>query len=62
MSRDLFGWAGLGYGTLGLHVPAWCTTNPRCTVHRRDDYGHSTWFERGEKFETTMQLVLSHEK
>lgn len=62
LSKRLFGWAGLGYGDLGRKVPDSLGTYSRCVrVERRDDYGHSTWFERGEKFETTMRLLLENE-
>jgi hypothetical protein len=61
LTRRLGGWAGLGYGTLGREVPAVASTDPRVAVARRDDFGHSTWFERGERFETTMQLLTLHE-
>lgn len=61
LSRRLFGWAGLGYGDLGRHVPAQALVDPRVAVARRDDFDHSTWFERGERFETTMQLLTMHE-
>lgn len=60
-TRKLFGWAGLGYGSLGREVPASFEQNQRCAVTRRDDYGHSTWFERGENFESTMRLLLENE-
>lgn len=60
ISRRLFGWAGLGYGSLGL--------NPGALRHRtnvkliaRPAYDHSTWFERGHHFEATMQLIADNE-
>lgn len=62
LSRKLFGWAGLGYGDLGRRVPPDLAESPRVTVHRRDDYGHSTWFERGARFETTMRQLLLNEQ
>jgi hypothetical protein len=62
LSRDLIGWLGLGYGSLGRDVPAAALANSAVTVHRNDTFGHSTWFERGERFESTMQLLRSHEQ
>lgn len=62
LSRRLLGWAGLGYGSLGLLRDAWIYDNERVSITRRDTYGHSEWFERGENFERTMQLIISHEK
>lgn len=61
LTRKLFGWAGLGYGSLGREVPAFFEQDTRCLVTRRDDYGHSTWFERGAHFETTMRLIIENE-
>jgi len=61
LSRKLFGWAGLGYGDLGRRVPADLLESPRVTLCRRDHYGHSTWFERGVRFEETMRLLLKNE-
>lgn len=61
VTRVLGGWAGLGYGSLGREVPAAALANPAVTVTRHDDYGHGTWFERGDRFEATMQLILTHE-
>lgn len=62
LSRRLLGWLGLGYGNLGCVVPAAAEANPQVTVSRHDDYGHSTWFERGDRFEATMQLLLANEQ
>lgn len=61
ISRTLGGWAGLGYGDLGRRVPSAAVADPRVAVARRDDFGHSDWFKRGERFETTMQLLTLHE-
>lgn len=61
LSQSLFGWAGLGYGSLGREVPMWLTYHLRVAVTRRDGYGHSTWFERGKRFEQTMELLRQNE-
>lgn len=59
-SRRLFGWAGLGYGSLGLES---CPLLGRKNVFtcRRDEFGHSTWFDKGEQFEATMQQIHTAE-
>lgn len=62
LSRDLAGWAGLGYGDLGRDVPAEALQDPRVAVIRRDNFGHSDWWTRGERFETTMQLITVKEQ
>lgn len=72
ISRFFFGWLGLGYGTLGLHADE-VEYNDRCAQadlglpprvfdHSRDYYGHSTWFERGARFEGTMSCLIANEK
>jgi len=63
-SRRFLGWAGLGYGSLGLgYWSGFCATpaTPGLRVVRRDTFGHSTWFERGFHFETTMRLIFESE-
>lgn len=61
LTRTLGGWAGLGYGDLGRIVPPEAAADPRVAVVRRDDLDHSDWLRRGERFETTMQLLTIHE-
>lgn len=61
LSRKLGRWAGLGYGNLGREVPAAAEATAGVTVIWRDDYDHSTWFERGLRFEATMQLLRAAE-
>lgn len=61
LSKKLFGWAGLGYGDLGRRVPDYLLEDPRVRVDHRNDYGHSTWFERGKNFEATMRLLIENE-
>lgn len=61
LSRKVGGWAGLGYGNLGREVPAAAEATAGCTVIRRNEYGHSDWHARGERFESTMRLLLANE-
>ena len=54
VTRTLFGWAGLGYGSLGLgqDIP-----NVPGVAFRMPEYGHSDWFEKGPRFENTMRRL-----
>ncbi len=61
VSRTLFGWAGLGYGTLGL-APEPFADLPNVIVTRRDDYGHSDWFNKGDNFESTMLALHRNDR
>lgn len=62
ISRKLLGWAGLGYGNLGLTASEFAAQLPlRVFDHSDDTQGHSTWFDRGERFEKTMQLLTETE-
>ncbi len=61
LSQKLLGWAGLGYGTLGGVAPnklQFLLSGYRATVIAQPNYGHSTWFERGERFEATMRMIM----
>ncbi len=60
-SRCLLGWAGLGYGSMGLHGPEIAEQAFPHDVRdfSNDSFGHSTWFERGEHFESTMRLLCN---
>lgn len=61
-SRRLFGWAGLGYGSLGLSGEDLAEKFPRRVWdHSDDSQGHSTWFDRGPRFEQTMTDIFDHE-
>lgn len=58
-SRRLLGWAGLGYGSLGLAsdddtAGLELEYRPGVTVYDVPEFGHSDWFTRGEQFERTM--------
>lgn len=55
VTRRLFGWAGLGYGTLGRQPECPLTYDPRVTVRHEPAYGHSDFFTKGAAFEYTMQ-------
>lgn len=56
-TRRLFGWAGLGYGSLGIE-PDQLHAEPQAYVHEYPDYGHSDFFAQGEAFERTMQKLF----
>lgn len=72
VSRWLGGWAGLGYGSLGLHGDIVESDDlgdqldqgrgKRVFDHGDDKFGHSDWFERGPTFEGTMIGLLHHER
>jgi hypothetical protein len=61
-SKALLGWAGLGYGTLGLEGAAVAAAHPErvkdCSIH---SYGHSDWFARDSHFEPTMRTLFENE-
>lgn len=67
VSRLLFGWAGLGYGTLGLTGPLnvdsalqdEARSHPAVVLVRENSYGHSSWFD-GANFERTLRRVTTH--
>lgn len=61
-SRRLFGWAGLGYGSLGLEPDNALSLAPGVFVHSEPAYGHSDWFIRGEFFEVTMQHLMKNDE
>ena len=59
MTEDLFGWMGLGYGSLGRRGPRHQTDAARAATHViwRDEFDHSDWF-RGEHFDHSMRWCL----
>lgn len=61
-SRALFGWAGLGYGALGLTGPEGVTESvgARVIVSTRPGFGHSTWFT-AEHFAETLNAILRND-
>lgn len=61
VSRRLFGWAGLGYGSMGLGLSPEGTKQPHLYAFTEPDYGHSTWFTRGAIFDRTMRRIRDHE-
>ncbi len=71
LSEKLFGWLGLGYGSLGLEGAIRAADDQiiaaregrwqRVFDHSDDHMGHSTWWERGARFEATMQSIIGTE-
>lgn len=58
MTRPLIGWLGLGYGSLGLRGPEFAALFPEVVHDHSDDTcGHSTWMQRGPRFEALMQAI-----
>lgn len=59
-TRPLIGWLGLGYGSLGLRGPEFEQRFPEVVHDHTDDTcGHSTWLQKGERFEALMQSVAA---
>ena len=62
VTRALVGWAGLGYGSLGLRGSEFAVKWPQVVQdHSNHDYGHSTWFDEGSTFESTMRLLIHND-
>jgi hypothetical protein len=61
ISSRLLGWAGLGYGALGLHGAEFAEMHPGAIAITDEAQGHSSWFARGEPFERTMRRVAEFE-
>lgn len=62
-TRPLIGWAGLGYGSLGLRGRELAALFPEVVNdHSNDVFGHGTWFQRGQIFEDTMRLLAANER
>ena len=62
-TRPLIGWAGLGYGSLGLRGRELAALFPDVVKdHSNDVFGHGTWFQRGQIFEDTMRLLAANER
>lgn len=62
VSRTLFGWLGLGYGSLGRNGAQLAGRFPTQVFNHEDPtQGHSTWFTRGEQFESTMRQISKNE-
>lgn len=54
-TRPLISWMGLGYGSLGLRGSEFEEMFPEVVhSHMDDTCGHSTWFQRGQRFESLM--------
>jgi pimeloyl-ACP methyl ester carboxylesterase len=60
LTRPLIGWLGLGYGSLGLRGAQFAALFPDI-VHDHTDpsCGHSTWLQKGSRFEALMQAIAS---
>ncbi len=57
-TRPLIGWLGLGYGSLGLRGREFAELFPEVVQdHSDDSCGHSTWLQRGPRFEALMQDI-----
>jgi hypothetical protein len=61
VSRRLVGWAGLGYGDLGLRVREFAQRTPNAFDHEDNRQSHSSWFARGESFERTMRQIVAND-
>jgi len=62
ITRVLCGWAGLGYGSLGLRGGEFAAKHHgRVSDHSNHSYGHSTWFTEGPIFEKTMRMIVDND-
>lgn len=62
ITRALGGWAGLGYGSLGLRGGTFAAKYPgQVFDHSNNTYGHSTWFTEGQIFERTMRSITDND-
>lgn len=62
VTRVLFGWAGLGYGSLGTRGGEFAARYPsRVKDHSINSFGHSTWFDEGLTFEHTMRSIIEND-
>lgn len=62
VTRVLFGWAGLGYGSLGNRGGEFAAKYPdRVKDHSNHLYGHSSWWDEGANFERTMRLIIAND-
>lgn len=60
-SQRLFGWLGLGYGSMGLRGPAFAASFANVFDHSIPGYGHSTWFKPGAHFQGTVDMILAND-
>lgn len=61
-TRPLIGWLGLGYGSLGLRGREFAALFPEVVQdHSDDSQSHSTWMQRGPRFEALMQAISTHD-
>lgn len=62
ITRVLGGWAGLGYGSMGLRGGEFAAKWPgRVFDHSNNTFGHSTWFTEGQTFERTMRSLIDND-
>jgi hypothetical protein len=62
-TRPLIGWLGLGYGSMGLRGREFAALFPEVVQdHSDDSQGHSTWMQRGQRFEALMQAISSNDQ
>jgi pimeloyl-ACP methyl ester carboxylesterase len=62
-TRPLIGWLGLGYGSLGLRGREFAALFPEVVQdHSDDSQGHSTWMQRGPRFEALMQAISANDR
>jgi pimeloyl-ACP methyl ester carboxylesterase len=63
VTRPLIGWLGLGYGSLGLRGREFAALFPEMVQDHSDDtHGHSTWMQRGPRFEALMQAISVNDR
>lgn len=62
VTRVLFGWAGLGYGSLGTRGGEFAARYPGQVIdHSNNAFSHSTWFTEGQIFERTMRSISDND-
>lgn len=62
VTRALFGWLGLGYGSLGLRGGDFAAKYPdRVKDHSNHSFGHSSWWDEGANFERSMRLIIEND-
>jgi pimeloyl-ACP methyl ester carboxylesterase len=62
-SRPLISWLGLGYGSMGLRGPEFAKQFPGVVKDHSDNTcDHSTWLQRGTRFEALMKAISSNDQ
>lgn len=63
LTRPLIAWRGLGYGSLGLRGREFAKLFPGVIQDHSDDTcDHSTWLQRGVRFESLMQAIAANDE